>query len=263
MEQWEKDYIDAVTESRRTKAQRKNIDCSFEEGYDSSRWVEMSRPDGTKYYVPKENASTSQRKRRQKTAALNIRWMCRQLITVSLGAVLLVCFLLNSRGIPNNPLEQFSAGKHVSLQGFLQGRILGGTYVNGYGFADMMHFFREMQKERQAFLEDIAKNINQLSKMDVQRWSQILEDRETQLEKLKYANSYQEYVNAQKQVFAQQKELLTLIKGPVEIHAVLDLFHQLAEADKSLIGEATEALDKNGIEYSLTESGLTFWYKNY
>jgi len=54
MEQWEKEYIDAVTKSRRAKEQGKTIDCAYEEGYDSSRWVEMILPDGKNITYPKK-----------------------------------------------------------------------------------------------------------------------------------------------------------------------------------------------------------------
>ena len=62
MEQWEKEYIDAVTKSRRAKEQGKTIDCAYEEGYDSSRWVEMTLPDGKKHYIPKESVGNRSRK---------------------------------------------------------------------------------------------------------------------------------------------------------------------------------------------------------
>lgn len=64
MEQWEKEYIDAVIESKKAKEQGKVVDCSYEEGYDSSRWVEISLPDGKKYYVPKDSVWNRSRKRR-------------------------------------------------------------------------------------------------------------------------------------------------------------------------------------------------------
>ena len=50
MEQWEKEYIEAVTKSK----QGKSVDCSYEEGYDSSRWVEMTLPDGKNITYPKK-----------------------------------------------------------------------------------------------------------------------------------------------------------------------------------------------------------------
>ena len=64
MEQWEKEYIDAITKSRRAKEQGKTIDCAYEEGYDSSRWVEMILPDGKKHYIPKEAVGNRSRKRK-------------------------------------------------------------------------------------------------------------------------------------------------------------------------------------------------------
>ena len=64
MEQWEKEYIDAVTKSKRANEQGKTFDCSYEEGYDSSRWVEMTLPDGKKHYIPKESVGNRSRKRK-------------------------------------------------------------------------------------------------------------------------------------------------------------------------------------------------------
>ena len=64
MEQWEKEYIDAITKSRRAKEQGKTIDCAYEEGYDSSRWVEMILPDGKKHYIPKEAVGNRSRRRK-------------------------------------------------------------------------------------------------------------------------------------------------------------------------------------------------------
>ena len=67
MEQWEKDYIDAVTKSRQAKEQGRIVDCSYEEGYDSSRWVEITLPDGKKHYVPKEAVGNRSGKRKGAT----------------------------------------------------------------------------------------------------------------------------------------------------------------------------------------------------
>ena len=66
MEQWEKEYIDAVTKAKQSKAQGKAVDCSYEEGYDSSRWVEITLPDGKKHYVPKESVGNRSRKRKKR-----------------------------------------------------------------------------------------------------------------------------------------------------------------------------------------------------
>ena len=68
MEQWEKEYIDAITKSRRAKEQCKTIDCAYEEGYDSSRWVEMILPDGKNITYPKKLWETGAVK--ENTAAL-------------------------------------------------------------------------------------------------------------------------------------------------------------------------------------------------
>ena len=66
MEQWEKEYIDAIIEAKRSKAQGNAIDRSYEEGYDSSRWVEITLPDGKKHYVPKESVGNRSRKRKKR-----------------------------------------------------------------------------------------------------------------------------------------------------------------------------------------------------
>lgn len=66
MEQWETEYIDAVTKAKQSKAQGKAVDCSYEEGYDSSRWVEITLPDGKKHYVPKESVGSRSRKRKNR-----------------------------------------------------------------------------------------------------------------------------------------------------------------------------------------------------
>ena len=65
MEQWEQEYIDIVTKSKRTKERGIVVDCSYEEGYDSSRWVEITLPDGKKHYVPKDSIGNRSRKRKR------------------------------------------------------------------------------------------------------------------------------------------------------------------------------------------------------
>ena len=65
-----KEYIDAVTKANQAKNKGKTVDCSYEEGYDSSRWIEITLPDGKKYYVPKEAVGNRSGKGKNKT---NIR----------------------------------------------------------------------------------------------------------------------------------------------------------------------------------------------
>ena len=77
MEQWEKEYIDAVTKANQAKNKGKTVDCSYEEGYDSSRWIEITLPDGKKYYVPKEavgNRSGKRKKQNQYQAYNEACW---------------------------------------------------------------------------------------------------------------------------------------------------------------------------------------------
>ena len=62
MEQWEKEYIETVSRSKHFREQGKGIHCAYEEGYDSSRWVEMTLPDGKKHYIPKESVGNRSRK---------------------------------------------------------------------------------------------------------------------------------------------------------------------------------------------------------
>ena len=64
MEQWEQEYIDIVTKSKRTKERGIVVDCSYEEGYDSSRWMEITLPDGKKHYVPKQTIGKGSGKRK-------------------------------------------------------------------------------------------------------------------------------------------------------------------------------------------------------
>ena len=253
MEQWEKEYIDAVTKSKQTRAQGNAIHHSYEEGYDSSRWIEMKKSDGTKYYVPKETAFDHQKQRTQITPRIIIRikWksFLKGMAVILLGFVLLGNYLSNDGAQKKHKTEWLQEIRHVSLQGLIQGKVLGGTYINGYVFADMMHFFEEMQTERHSFLNDVAKNINSLSEIDLEQWSQIMDEREELLAELKYADSYSQYVDAEKQVFEQQKELLTLIKFNAEVDTVLEMYYQLVGADVSLRNKAVEAMKKNGIDY--------------
>lgn len=267
MEQWEKEYIDAVVKSKQAMGQGKTIHHSYEEGYDSSRWIEMEKPDGTKYYVPKEKAFDHQKQRTRKTLRIIIRIKWKSLLkgmaVIFLGFVLLGNYLSNSGTQKKHIAEWRQEIRPVSLQGFIQGKVLGGTYINGYGFADMMHFFEEMQTERHSFLNDVAKNIDSLSEIDLEWWSQIMDEREELLAKLKYADSYSQYVDAEKQVFEQQKVLLTLVKYNAEVHTVLEMYYQLSGADVSLRNKAVEAMKKNEIDYTVNENGLRYWYKQY
>ena len=80
---------------------------------------------------------------------------------------------------------------------------------------------------------------------------------------LKYANSYQQYVNAEKQVFEEQKELLTLLKYQSDVNTILEMYYRLANVDLTLRSEAVKALEKNGIDYHVNQDGLTYWYKTY
>lgn len=263
MEQWEKEYIESITKSK----QGKSVDCSYEEGYDSSKWIEITRTDGTKYYMPKESAFHKQQSGKQKQSfksfAPKVRQLLKVAIRILLAFILLRGILLSGRESPIHSSEWAKSSRHISLQGVIQGKLLGGTYIDGYGFADMMCFFKEMQSERYSFLDDIARNINSLSEVDVEQWSQVLDEREKQILRLKYAESYQQYVNAEKEVFLKQKELLTLVKHHAEIHIVLELYNQLATADLSLRSKLIEALEKNGIEYSVNQNELVYWYKSY
>ena len=267
MEQWEKEYIDFVMKAKRTKEEGKAVDCSYEEGYDSSKWIEIKNADGTRYYVPKKSAFDDQQKRSYKKKSKRnfsqYRYFLKVFIRIALSLMLLGGIVVNYEPNKLQDLEWGKISHPISLQGFVQGKILGGTYINGYGFSDMMHFFKDMQQERHLFLEDIVKNINSLSEVDVNHWSQIMNSREENLGKLKYANSYQQYVNAEKQVFEEQKELLTLLKYQPDVNTILEMYYRLASADLTLRSEAVKALEKNGIDYHVNQDGLTYWYKTY
>lgn len=265
MEQWEKEYIDTINQINRAKG--KAVDCSYEEGYDSSRWIEIKNVDGTRYYVPKKFAFDNQRKKnyKRKTRRVLLQYNCilKVLIGIALGLLLLRGFLINYEPNKLQDLELAKISHPISLQGVIQGKLLGGTYINGYGFADMMHFFKEVQQERHLFLDEIAENINSLSEVNATEWSRIMALREQEMEKLKYANSYQQYVDTEKRVFEQQKELLTLIKHQSDVNIILEMYNRLAGADMTLRSEIVKALEKNGIDYYENQDGLTYWYKNY
>ena len=63
MERWEREYIDAVIKSKQAQKNAQGHIWAYEEGYDSSRWVELTLPDGNKYYVPKEEISKRSKKK--------------------------------------------------------------------------------------------------------------------------------------------------------------------------------------------------------
>ena len=267
MEQWEKEYIETVNRSKHASEQGKGIHCAYEEGYDSSRWVEVTRDDGTKYYIAKESTPHNGQPDRQKRTTKNNRPQFGHFIKIIIGIFLAIVllyglWLVNGQNKMSRSEWAKTAG-HTSLQGFIQGKLLGGTYTNGYGFADMMNFFEDMQQERHAFLEDVAKNTNSISKIDVEQWSLIMDDREKAFSKLKYADTYQQYVNAEKEVFELQKELLILVRHDADIHSVLEIYNQLVDSEKLLRSKAVEALEKNGIDYHVEQNGLTYWYKQY
>lgn len=267
MEQWEKEYIETVSRSKHFREQGKGIHCAYEEGYDSSRWVEVTRDDGTKYYIPKVSTPHNRQSERQKRTTKNNRPQFGRFIKVVIG-ISLIIVLLYGLGLVNGQnkisrSEWAKTDRNTTLQGFIQGKLLGGTYIDGYGFLQMMQFFEEMQQERCSFLEDIAQNVYSISEIDVEQWSRIMTEREEHLSQLKYASSYQEYVDAEKEVFAQQKELLTLVKHHAEIHTVVELHNQLVTADMSLRAKVVEALEKNGIEYYVDQDVLTYQYKKY
>jgi hypothetical protein len=264
MEQWEKDYIEAVTSAKLTNKQRNAADSSYEEGYDSSRWIEIRYSDGSKHYIPKETAFSSGKrgigKKKKPQTGLKRRFH-------RIGRILVLVILLSSvlihPGFGRNQERSVRERRHISLQGLVQGNILGETYVNGIGFANMMEFFEEMQEERHAFLNEVAQNINDLSAIDIEKWERISDDRKKKLEELKYADSYQEYVDVEEKVFRQQGEMLTLLKYGAQAYSVLELYYQLADADLLLKKAAMEAMDQNGIQYTVDASGLRYWYQNY
>ena len=265
MEQWERDYIDAVLESKKDTENVKGHVWAYEEGYDSSRWTEMTRPDGTKYYVPKENAFIHKSGEKQRKPQRKRKYMV-PLRTFGRGflaaAALLGMFLKATDGnIQDGVMPK--TGRSYSLESMIQGQILGGTYINGIGFAEMMHFFEDMQLERHSFLNEVAQSIGDLSEVNTEKWEDIFSKREQSLEQLKYAEAYTQYVQAQKDTFEEEKELLVLLRSGAEAHTVLEVYYQLAAADRKLSQEAMTAMDKNGVEYILENDGLKFWYKNY
>ncbi len=65
MEPWEQDYIDAVIESKENRDHADSHAWTYKGGYDSSRWVEITLPDGRKHYVPKEQMENRSKKRQR------------------------------------------------------------------------------------------------------------------------------------------------------------------------------------------------------
>ena len=63
MERWEEEYFDIIARTKLSKEQ--NIDHSYKKGYDSSRWAEITRSDGTKYYMPKETGKNNTKRKKK------------------------------------------------------------------------------------------------------------------------------------------------------------------------------------------------------
>lgn len=265
MEQWERDYIDTVSESKKEIQRAKGHVWAYEEGYDSSRWTEVIQPDGTKYYIPKDNSfiRETEDQRRNKRKKIQRRSEKRKIVRLLLAGVILLFVLFKTTEKSQLVMTTTHAEGQHSMERIIQGKLLGGTYVDGLGFARMMSFFDDMQEERQDFLKEIARSVSDFSAVDTEKWTSIFAEREKQLELLKYATSYEQYVQAQKKTFEEEKELLVLLRHGAEVHTILELYYQLADADLKLRREAVAAMDKNGIEYTLEDNGFTFWYKNY
>lgn len=269
MEQWEKEYIDIVTKEKSEQENAKGHVWAYEEGYDSSRWDEVTNSDGTKYYVPKKSAfgstksKTSKKHKRNADLVESIAWLVTVGSAVVLVMVLIGVSLSDQKSFLSTQMTESEKMRSISSQGIVQEQLRGGTYVDGLGFANMMEFFDDMQSERHSFLVDVVQSLQSDSLMDVQQWSDIFAQREDACAELCYAPSYRAYVDAQMKVFELQKELLILMKHGAQLEVVLEAYNQLSDADAALRSKQIQAMDENGIRYTIEENKITYWYKQY
>lgn len=101
MEQWEKDYLEEI--SRRNKNASENITASQKE-YINECWQEITRPNGSKWYVPNQEAIRKKQRKANRKALLSAGF--RKAVKMLLWATIFCCVLLRfANSVPKATLS--------------------------------------------------------------------------------------------------------------------------------------------------------------
>ena len=97
MEQWERDYLDAI-QSRHQKKASLNGYTKEQKEYINACWEEIIRPDGSKWYVPNQEQIKKQQKKawRKKRFTSVFKKIVSLILALILGFSLLSGVLLSS-----------------------------------------------------------------------------------------------------------------------------------------------------------------------
>lgn len=246
MEQWEKDYLEAVAARKRSEG-GPGWDKKQQKKYMNQCWEEVIQPDGSKLYVPKKERirRREERERRRSVGlAAGSRALKGIVIAFCLIAIFLGAFVVVRSG-------RFSI---YSLDYYLDSLKSQNTYVNGVGLINMVNALSDILNTQVKTLNAYTSGDDAFSDDELQAWADSINENLFFIEQLRYDESYTEYVEAHVSMLTVLSDYVTLVQSGdfVLSPSLLNEFSDLLSGIPSLL---ITALDENGVEYEVNSDG--------
>lgn len=136
------------------------------------------------------------------------------------------------------------------------------TYIDGEGFNNMIKTVKEGIELFNSILIRCSNTSYNLSDAEVDSYYNLVDDYSKDIETLKYHSSYNQYVEQSLNLCMYYKQLLLSIKYN-NLQAILTLIENINSTNFIQQEYLLDALDNNGIDYKITDYGLTYNYNQY
>ena len=248
MEQWERDYLENITSKNKTPSKRKKIKID-------RRWKEVIQPDGSKLYVPRPGAFRKQRIQKLNQFRLGVAIKkAEKAILILLMAVVLLFGLVS--------FKKLKTDSSISQPSFIPGLHARNTYINGLGLKNMADILWDIKEKQTDTLNAYVSGGYAFSEDEITAWQDSISKDLNTIENLTYDKSYLDVIEG-------YKSLMCILRDYISYELAGNSEKSVASHSEysSLLPELhyifAEALEKNGVEYTLDEIGLTFVYYDY
>lgn len=248
MEQWEKDYLDNVISKNVTPSKTNKIKID-------RRWKEAFQPDGSKLYVPRSGAF-----RKHKTLNLNLFRLGAAIKKAGKAILIILLAVVILFGLIE--LKSQKTDSSISWPSFIPGLHVRNTYINGLGLKDMANTLWNIKDRQTIKLNTYIASGYAFSDEEMIAWQNSITEDLTVIEKLTYDKSYSKVVEGHINLLNALQDYINYQKaGNREL--AMDAHWEYSTLLAKLYPIFAEALERNGVEHELTESGLSFNYYHY
>ena len=257
MEQWERDYIETITEQKQLAYQHENKLKGNQKEYLEQFWDEKINPDGSKYYVPKLDALRSHTRKTKAHDVLCLGWhLFWKVIFVFALFIFLYFVFFSSRNI----ISKFQNSTPSIITDNFRVSVFPNTYVDGYGMHLMVHTLWDISGQQTERLNQYIKSGRNSSLEELCDWLKDIQNDLAIIQDLHHDPSYSK-------VLAGYTELLDTLQKYV-MYAISDDNENITVAYNEYVSLLdgvwqllADAFDENHVKYVLTNDHFTYYYR--